>query len=97
MLGEIGAFLRSADLPRIRVVLPQRLAQEAVAAWQRDDDGVIGRPEDPAGRMRRHRAGVLALIGLAITERGQRDVNGDILVDLDAELVGVAMDSADDV
>lgn len=96
-LGEVGAILRGMDLPRIRVVIPQRLAQQAVAAWQREDDEVIGQPEDPAGRIRRHRAGTLALIGLAITERGQQDVNGDIEVDLDPELLGVAMDSADDL
>jgi len=85
------------NLARIRVVVPQRLAEQAVAAWQREDDEVIGQPEDPAARIRRHRAGVLALIGLSITERGQRDVNGDTVVDLDLELLGVAMESADDL
>jgi hypothetical protein len=40
---------------------------------------------------------VPALIGLAITERGQADADGNTVVDLGPELVGVAMDAADEV
>jgi hypothetical protein len=97
VLGEIGTAFRAAELAPIRVVVPQELAERAVAAWRRDDEGAVPDPEDPAHRLLRHRAGPLALIGLAITERGESDADGNTIVDLDPELVGVAMDAADDI
>jgi hypothetical protein len=97
VLGEIGTAFRAAELPPIRVVVPRALAARAVAAWRRDDEGAVPEPEDPADRVLRHRAGTLALIGLAITERGQADADGNTVVDLGPELVGVAMDAADEV
>jgi hypothetical protein len=39
LLGEIGAVLARADLPKVTVRLPSALARAAVAAWQRDDEG----------------------------------------------------------
>lgn len=96
-LGEIGAVFRDAGLPAVRVVVPAVLAERAVASWQRDDEGTAPRTEDPTERLRRHRAGTLALIGLAITERGQTDAAGNTVVDLSPELVGVAMNAADDL
>ncbi|MEU4604858.1 hypothetical protein AB0F43_17895 [Kribbella sp. NPDC023972] len=97
VLGEIGTAFRAAELPAIRVVVPRPLAERAVAAWRRDDEGAVPQPEDPTDRRLRNRAGTLALIGLAITERGQVDADGNMVVDLSPELVGVAMDAADDI
>jgi hypothetical protein len=96
-LGELGTTFRAAGLPPVRVVVPRELAERAVAAWRRDDEGAVPQPEDPGQRVLRHRAGTLALIGLAIAERGQADADGNTVVELSPELVGVAMDAADDV
>ncbi|WP_198681765.1 hypothetical protein [Kribbella rubisoli] len=101
VLGLIGTTFRTAGLPSIRVTVPAALAERAVAAWQDDagelDDGrVLPRHEDPAARLQRHRAGALALIGLSITESGKLDADGNTVVDLSPELVGVAMDAAGD-
>ncbi|MFD3404887.1 hypothetical protein ACFWUU_29640 [Kribbella sp. NPDC058693] len=96
VLGLIGTTFRTAALPRIRVVVPRALAEHAVVAWQREDVGELPRPENPADRQRRQRAGALALIGFAISEHGQVDVDGNTIVELSPELVGVAMDAADD-
>jgi hypothetical protein len=97
VLGLIGTTFRTAALPRIRVVVPRALAEHAVVAWQRDESGRLPSPENPADRKRRDRAGALAQIGLAITEHGQVDDDGNTIVDLSPELVGVAMDAADDL
>lgn len=93
-LAELGAILRQADLPPVTVRIPSALAASAVAAWERDDTVPLVNPEPLADRHTRHLAGTLALIGLAISERGQPD--GDfVVVDLPVELAGVAMDAAD--
>ena len=97
MLGLIGTTFRAARLATIRVTVPAALAERAVAAWHENHDGPVPEPEHPDDRVRRHRAGTLALIGLNITERGQLDADGNTVVDLSPELVGVAMDAADDV
>jgi len=97
VLGLIGTTFRAARLPAIRVTVPAALAERAIAAWHRDDDGAVPEPEHPADRVRRYRAGALALIGLSITERGELDADGNAVVELDPELIGVAMDAADDV
>ncbi|MEV4266429.1 hypothetical protein [Kribbella sp. NPDC049584] len=102
VLGLIGTTFRAAGLPSIRVTVPAALAERAVAAWEQDDAGELDdarvpeRPEDPAARLQRHRAGALALIGLSITESGKLDADGNTVVDLSPELVGVAMDAAGD-
>ncbi|WUJ74201.1 hypothetical protein OG809_13220 [Kribbella soli] len=103
VLGLIGTTFRTAGLPSIRVTVPAALAERAVAAaWEQDDAGepddarMLPRPEDPAARLQRHRAGALALIGLSITESGKLDADGNTVVDLSPELVGVAMDAAGD-
>lgn len=70
LLGEIGDILARADLPRVKVRLPRRLAEQAVAAWELDDEGPID-PESYEQRVQRHHAGTLGLIGLGIQERGQ--------------------------
>jgi len=72
--------------------LPQALADAAVRAWERDDLDDV--PETPAQRLARHRAATLALIGVAIKERGVRD-GDEIVVPLDAGLIALAMDAAE--
>ena len=102
VLGLIGTTFRAAGLPSIRVTVPAALAERAVAAWEEDgasepdDAWVPPRSDDPAGRLQQRRAGALALIGLSITESGKLDADGNTVVDLSPELVGVAMDAASD-
>lgn len=93
-LAELGATLREADLAPVTVRIPSELAARAVAAWTRDDTVPLVDPEPLADRTTRHLAGTLALIGLAISERG-RPAGDDVVVDLPVEVVGVAMDAAD--
>jgi hypothetical protein len=95
-LGEVGAVLRAANLPLISVELPRELADRAVAAWERDDFGGRLEPESHAQQADRHRAGTLALIGLAVAERGHFHADG-VTVSLHPELLGVAMDAADEL
>lgn len=96
-LGEIGAALRAADLEAITVRLPRALADRAATAWERPyEESGTDPTETVDQRVTRHRAGTLALIGLAVIERGHVDADGAVVVDLDPELVGVAMDTADD-
>lgn len=84
-------------MPKIEVRIPRGLAEAAVAAWSRDDDG-SGATSGETYELReaRHRAGVLALIGLSITERGQWE-HDEVVVKLDPVLLGVAIDAADDL
>lgn len=74
--------------------LPLRLARAAVEAWERDDEGELD-PESPQQRVLRHRAGDLALIGLAVEERGRTE-GGEVVVDLDPGLIAWAVAAADD-
>ncbi|HET6737790.1 MAG TPA: hypothetical protein VFH76_02615 [Kribbella sp.] len=97
VLGLIGTTFRAARLPAIRVTVPAALAERAVAAWEHDGTAAPAQPEDAFARLQRHRAAALALIGLSITERGKLDDDGNTVVDLSPELVGVAMNAADDV
>jgi hypothetical protein len=91
-LAELGAaFQRQATTVTLRV--PVELAEAAVAAWEREDDGPPGR--DERDRLLRHRAGALALIGLAVSEHGRVD-GSDVVVDLDAWQVGLALEAADE-
>jgi hypothetical protein len=95
LLGQIGEALAKFDLPKVTVRLPSSLAQAAVAAWQRDDEGEPD-PESYEQRVARHRAGALALIGLAVEEGGRYE--GDlVVVDLSPDLIGLAVDAADDL
>lgn len=81
LLGGLGALLVRVELPRVEVRLPRALAERAVAAWERDDDGPL-EPETFEQRVQRHRAATFSLIGLAITERGHWD-GDDVVVDLE--------------
>ncbi|GAA1846390.1 hypothetical protein [Brevibacterium marinum] len=96
-LGELGAALREQQIPRIPVRIPRTLAETAVAAWQRDaGEGGTLDEETFEERIARQRAGTLALIGIAVEERGQRD-SDCVVVDLHPEQIGVAMDAADEL
>jgi hypothetical protein len=93
-LCEIGAMLAGTDLPRIEIRLPRTLAERAVAAWQRDEDGSAPR-ETAEQRSARHKAAALALIGLSIETDGRWD--GDhVTVGLSPDLIGDALNAADD-
>ena len=98
VLGEIGAVISKATLPTIEVRLPSELARLAVEAWEWDeqgDEGILDR-ESYEQRTQRHRAGTLALIGLAVQERGRAD-GDEVIVDLHPDIVGSAVDAADDL
>lgn len=79
----------------MKVRLPGKLADAALRAWHRTDEGDTSHDESPSERLVRHQAGALALIGLAIEERGQR-LDGDVVVTLDAWQIGDALNAADD-
>jgi hypothetical protein len=76
VLGEIGTVLRSQSAGRPSR-LPRELAEQAVAAWNRDEGDPL-QQETPAQRELRDKAGTLALIGLSISELGWTD--GDVIV-----------------
>jgi hypothetical protein len=95
LLGAIGHRLAQVELPTVTIRLPSALAELAGTAWDRDDDGALG-PEDAAARLARHRAGTLALIGAAVRERGRRE-GDEVVVELGAELIALAVDAGDDV
>ena len=93
VLASIGAHLNAKDLG-VTVRVPVALADMAVAAWQRDelDDDV---EESEAQRRVGDRAASLALISLAVEERGVRD--GDVVVvSLHVSWVGDAIAAAHD-
>jgi hypothetical protein len=80
----------------VEVRLPRRLAEQAVAAWERDDGEGPLDPETHEQAAQRHRAATLSLIGLTITECGRwRD--DEVLVELDPVFIGLAVDAADDL
>jgi hypothetical protein len=95
VLGEIGVLLSRSDLPRVTVRLPSSLARAAAAAWQRDDESEPD-TETYEQRVIRHRAGALALIGLAVEERGRTD-GDEVVVDLHPDVIGSAVNAADDL
>lgn len=94
-LSEIGAVLARADLPEIEVRLPETLARAAVEAWEYDDEGPLD-AETVEQRLLRGRAATLALIGLAVSERGRADGN-EVVIALSPDLIGLAVDAADDL
>ena len=88
VLAAIGEWIA----PRVRPV-PVRLPLElAKAAWSRDETGGIEN-ETPDRYDLRDRAAKLALIGLAVSERGRRD-GEDVVVDLHATSVVAAIHAA---
>ncbi|HEY4460782.1 MAG TPA: hypothetical protein VGN81_41160 [Pseudonocardiaceae bacterium] len=94
MLSELGAVFRAADLPGVEVRLPRSLADAAVSAWERNDaDPVDG--ETHTQRQARHRAGILALIGLCVSEAGEGE-GDEVVVTLPVEFIGAAMIAEDE-
>lgn len=93
VLAQIGRCLFEQDL-RVIVRLPVALAAAAQAAWDRDDAGDFEN-ETPAERTSRHQAGALALVGLAVEERGATKEGDEMEVALDAWQIGSALDAAD--
>jgi len=92
-LSQLGAHL-FGETRRVEVRLPAALAQQAEAAWLRED---LEEREDetPAIALTRARAGTWALIGLAVHERGRR-TGEEVLVELDAWEIGRALDAAEE-
>jgi hypothetical protein len=96
ILAEIGRCLFTQDL-RVTVRLPAELAAKALARWQREvSDAPQLAEESHAQRIVRHRAGTLGLIGLSIESRGSASNGDDLVLDLDAWYIGLALEAADD-
>ena len=96
VLAEIGRELYSQPT-RVTVRLSKTLADQARAAWERDDDDPRRiDDETPDAHASRHRAGALALVGLAVAEQGKEDGDG-IVVELDAWVIGDSLTAADEV
>jgi hypothetical protein len=93
VLAQIGRCLFEQDLT-VTVRLPVALAAAAQAAWDRDDTGDFEN-ETPTERTSRHQAGALALVGLAVEERGASKEGDEVEVALDAWQIGSALDAAD--
>ena len=93
VLARIGQYLFHQDL-RVSVRLPAALADDALAAWQREDSTGALEPETQARRASRHQAGDLALIGLALKERASLE-SDQVQVELDAWQIGSALNAAD--
>lgn len=92
-LGSIGRELFDQET-RIDVRLSEGLARVAVAAWGRDEIGGLDN-ESPSQERARTAAATLALIGLAVSERGVVGGDGMVEVSLDAWEIGEAFRTAD--
>ena len=95
VLAALGSQFLRMKLPNVEVQVPRALADKAVAAWERDEEGSLD-PEDLAQRIARHRAASLALIGLSIVNGGLLD-SDEIVVGLQPGLIGDALNAADDL
>ena len=92
-LADLGRELAQAELDPVEVRVSRSVADVAVAAWQRQDDGQVD-TEDFEQRVIRFRAAALALIGLAVTERGRWETDV-VYVKLPPDLIGVAVEWSD--
>ncbi|GAA4231603.1 hypothetical protein FHR32_003526 [Streptosporangium album] len=93
VLAEIGRFL-DPQVARLTVRLSGDLARAAAAAWDRDEEGEAGEETAEQARVR-DRAASLALIGLAVSDRGVAS-GEEIVVDLDVTEVAAALLAAYD-
>lgn len=76
--------------------MPGALATGALAAWERDDtDDTETETATATERTIRNQAGALALIGLAVDERGVPSGGDQVALELDAWQIGSALDAAD--
>ncbi|MFG2910179.1 hypothetical protein ACGF13_34645 [Kitasatospora sp. NPDC048286] len=91
VLAAIGARL-DTQYPTLTVRLPKDLARAAVAAWDRDELGDVGEETHEQYALRGD-AGELALIGLAISERG-REEGDEVVVDLHIDSIGLAVQAS---
>lgn len=88
LLAAIGEHV-DAQVGRVTVRLPLAVARAAVDAWERDETGDIGEETREQHELR-SRAGDLALIGLAISERGRQE-GAEVVVDLNVSSAGAAL------
>jgi predicted Zn-dependent protease len=95
LLGELGAVFAELDLSTIEVQLPRRVAELALAAWQREGDDGPPAPETFEQRVMRHRTATLSLIGMSIDSAG-RWADNHVKVRLHPQFVGEALAAADD-
>ncbi|SDC93189.1 hypothetical protein [Actinokineospora iranica] len=87
VLAAIGTHI-DAQLGRLTVRLPRAVAEAAVAAWERDEPAGHD-TETGEQRALRDQAAELALIGLAIAQRGRWE-DAEVVVDLDVGSAGAA-------
>jgi hypothetical protein len=93
MLHELAQEL-PAQTPRVEVRIPRPLADDAVAAWQREEEPGELPGETDEQRAVRDDAATLALIGQSIEDSGIED--GDyVIFKLDAWILGNALEAAD--
>src|SRR5512142_2621024 len=92
VLAEVGRHLASL-VPFIDVTLPATLADAAIAAWNRDEDGPAIEESDEQRRLR-GRAADLALLGRVVSERG-RHAGGEVMVRLPVVHFAAAIAAAD--
>jgi hypothetical protein len=93
-LAQIGRAIFPQPT-RVTVRLPAALADQALAAWNKDEDSRPVPPETAEQKAVRHMAGTLALIGLSIQERGVAD-GDEVLVELESWYIGGACEAADE-
>ena len=89
-LADLGRELAQAEFVPIEIRMSRPAAEIAVATWEREDGGQVD-TEDFEQRVVRFRAAALALIGLAVSERGRWEADG-VYVKLSPDLVGVAIE-----
>ncbi|WP_031072729.1 hypothetical protein [Streptomyces sp. NRRL WC-3742] len=90
VLAAIGEHVH-AQVDRVPLRLPRALAQAAVDAWERDDEGDLGEETFEQYELR-GQAGDLALLGLTISERGRWE-GEEVVVDLHVSYAGAAFDA----
>ncbi|MFG1620249.1 hypothetical protein [Nonomuraea wenchangensis] len=91
VLAEVGRRLEP-QVNRLPVRIPSDLAAAAVAAWERSEYDEISDESHEQQRVR-DQAGALALIGLAVSERGVT-AGREVLVDLNVTEVAAALSAA---
>jgi hypothetical protein len=91
VLAAIGTRLES-QVDRVSVRLPRSLAEAAVAAWDREETDGVGEESREEYELRDD-AAELALIGLAVHDRGVWD-GEEVVVDLDVIQAAAALRAA---
>jgi len=86
MLVRLGYELMSQG-PSHVVVVSEEVAEAAMAAWEREEDGPSAPDLTLAEKRTRDAAATLALIGLGLSERGTRLPDGSFSIRLDSAQV----------